>query len=557
MNRPRPSVLQLFDPLSTRDAHSPESDKENTLPDSDFFPHVKHPSPVRLTRRLVEVGDVTVDFHDLGDEDDVDEEDDNEGEDEGEDDTIGPGLPPSPRTPLGDVTFDRELTPMRSKMYRRKPPASEVVVSNSSPDDYAFASVINEVSASGATFGGSHAAPAVVVCSPDASPSSSNGDAADTLSTSLATLSLATPTGSLIADTTLVFPTPSEASTSLLVPTTQPLQLSMPSFNPDRSSADLHSSFALHMDMTSAESSFDLLNDKISFLDHGDEESYYLEGGLVLISQENSKENGTSSTESGIHTELSPVIAPAGPPSPSGPPSPPLPEIPQETLNTAGPSISPTIPLQPLTMPSVAPVFVAPPAKQTTPALSTSLPEPPTLVPALKIVKRQRPDAATGSETAVGTYDGAQSANPPVSVPGRATRIASSIVVRYGTEGQGPMRVPISSSDKDKSATTTKYHKPTPGTTLSGPRRVPAPTQAPPPPPPPAKIPSQLVQATSGLGLKRPLRVVPPNGSASASSLPRAVGGTNNASGVSRLPMPSKSKIGTISGTGIARRKIL
>jgi hypothetical protein len=275
MNRPRPSVLQLFDPLSTRDVHSPDSDKENSLPDDFFLQiHVKHPSPVRLTRRLVEVGDITVD--DRADHSDSDGEGGDEEEDE--DDTIGPYPAPTPRTPLGEVTFDREVTPMRSKMYRRKANISPRVTSNPAPDDYAFASVINAVNASAF-----HAPPSVVISSPDESPSSSNGDS-DILSTSIATLSLATPTGSLIADTTLAFPTPSEASTSLL-PIAQPPS-SMTSCSEDYSSTDPHSSFALHMDTNPAETSFDLLNDKISFLGHSDEESYYMEGGLVSILEE-------------------------------------------------------------------------------------------------------------------------------------------------------------------------------------------------------------------------------------------------------------------------------
>lgn len=293
-NHPRPSILQLFDPLSSRDTHSPESDKENTLPDSDFFPqtYVKHPSPVRLTRRLVEVGDVTVVELEVtaGDGDDLDEE----AEEDGEEDTVGPRPLFTPRTPLGDVTFDRERTPMRSKMYRRKANPPVATVLDDVPGDYAFASVMTAVNAPGTTFGGSKVTPSVVISSAEESPSSSIGDA-DTLSTSLATLSLPTPTGSLIADTTIAFPTPSEASASLLVPVAQgpPPTASMVSFDMDRSSADLQSSFVLHMNMSSAETSFDLLNDKISFFGPGDEESFDMGGALGSVSEEGGKENGS------------------------------------------------------------------------------------------------------------------------------------------------------------------------------------------------------------------------------------------------------------------------
>ncbi|KAJ7446399.1 hypothetical protein B0H11DRAFT_377224 [Mycena galericulata] len=294
MNRPRPSILQLFDPLSSRDTNSPESDKENTVPDSEFFPQtfVKHPSPVRLTRRLIEVGDATV-LEATGEEGSVCGEEMKEDEE----DTVGPHPLSSPRTPLGDVTFDRERTPMRSKMYRRKANPTTTAILDGAPDDYAFASVIDAVNASGATFDASTVAPSVVISSAEDSPSSSVGDT-DTLSTSVATLSLATPTGSLIADTIMTFPTPSEPSTSLLVPVAQPPHqaTSIASFDMDRSSTDLQSSFALHMNMDSADSSFDLLNDRISFLGHGDEESFDTGAVGNATSEEGSKDNDTSAT---------------------------------------------------------------------------------------------------------------------------------------------------------------------------------------------------------------------------------------------------------------------
>ncbi|KAJ7103280.1 hypothetical protein B0H15DRAFT_204752 [Mycena belliarum] len=307
-SRPRPSVLELFDPLS-RDTHSPESDKENILPDSgfdyDFLPPVavKHPSPVRLTRRLVEVGDVTVDSSvlergDAGERSGLQEDDDDDDDDTT--DTVTVVLPPTPRTPLGDVTFDRERTPMRSKMYRRNlPGASVAAAAGSKPASSASDGcpvLINAVNTTvGPSLDATAATPSVVISCPDESPSSDS----DALSTSLATLALATPTGSLIGDTTLAFPTPSpsEASTSLVVPRPQ-APPPMAQLDPDTSSAeadaDLHASFALHMSLDAAETSFDLLNDKISFLAHN-EESYYFDGGLESIldlEQENANESG-------------------------------------------------------------------------------------------------------------------------------------------------------------------------------------------------------------------------------------------------------------------------
>jgi hypothetical protein len=223
------------------------------------------------------------------------------------------------------------------------------------------------------------------------------------------------------------------------------------------------------------------------------------------------------------------------------------------------PHASSPVPLGPSFIPPAAPVFVAPPATQISaiPVLSTSLPDPPALVTALKIMKRKRPDPATASGTpglpveALDSVDDGQSSSPPTVV--RTTPVASTIqsVGRFAAEGQGPMRVPNPSSDREKVGATGKYHKPI-GTTLAGPRRVPLPIQAPAAAAPPAKAPSYGAQSTSGPGLKRPLRLVPPNGS--ASSVPRAVVGTTKPSG-SRLPMP-KSKIATRVGTGIPRRMI-
>ncbi|KAJ7751228.1 hypothetical protein DFH07DRAFT_826593 [Mycena maculata] len=573
MNHPRPSILQLFDPLSSRDIHSPESDKENTLPDSDFFPqtYVKHPSPVRLTRRLVEVGDVTVvEFEVAGGEGDrhqaVEEE---EGEGEGdENDTVGLRSLPSPRTPLGDVTFDRERTPMRSKMYRRKANPTTSAGSDAVPDDFAFASVSNAVNASGAAFGGPSAAPSVVISAAEDSPSSSVGDT-DALSTSLATLSLSTPTGSLIADTTMAFPTPSEASTSLLVPVAQPLPppASIASFDIDRSSADLHSSFALHMNMNS-ESSFDLLNDKISFFGQGCEESFDM-GGLGLISEE-SNENDTHSPladhsnntqrEMGhLSVTVDSTTKETIRQSPSSPGSPlQVSDTLQESVDQHPDTFSAT-PFQPPIMPSLNPVFVPPPASQSPPipVLSTSFPEPPTFVPALKIVKRKRlerksvPKAADLPGATSLLPDTVPAPEPPAPSTSSAARMAPSSVGRYVTEGPGPWRVPISTSGKEKAAVTAG--KPTAAVPVSGPRRVPLPNQAPAPAPAPApvppKAPSQVAQAA---GLKRPLRVVPPNGS--TSGLPRAVGGISSGS---RLPMP-KSKIAgaTGGGIGLPRRRV-
>ncbi|KAK7064013.1 J domain-containing protein [Favolaschia claudopus] len=545
MSRPRQSVLQLFDPLSTRDAPSPDSDKENSSPVAYLYPQycIPHPNTVvRLTRRLVDIGETTI----LEEEEEqaVDEQGDVNEVDEHENDTVtGPNRPPSPRTPLADVTFDRERTPMRSKMYKRKAAPAEAVVPN------AVAHVIHEAITEGdATL----AVPSVMISAPEENLSGST----DSSSTSLATLPLATPTCSLLMDTAIALPTPSEASSSLLI--------SMPPFssqtaalvNLDYSSGDLQTSFALHMNMN-AETSFDLLNDRISFLGLGDEASF-----------DTGKDSGPVSQQEEIDGERLVFIDPLpGTPGPSSSRSnsPPNPRpVPNQSPDTAQPTDAPVTPVQPsVEQPSFPPVFVAPAVRRISPVpvLSTSLPEPPALVPALKIVKRKRPGTTVAPQATVRT---STVENHLSSRPGRvvATKEAATSVVpmkapalgRYVTEGPGPWRVPIVSSDEEKKASApVNSRKPVARSAPSGPRRVPldsstpsssiTPTAAVPTAPKAKALSSEPVTA-----LKRPLRMVPPN--APASGLLRVASG-------SRLPMP-KSKIPPpTAGTGLPRKRVV
>ncbi|KAJ7293080.1 hypothetical protein C8J57DRAFT_1268067 [Mycena rebaudengoi] len=552
---PRPSVLELFDPLSGRDANSPESDKENSLP--DFFTQscLKQQSPVRLTRRLVEVGDVTAEF----DEGDSDEADEVEGGDD-EDDTVGWYPPSTPRTPLADIAFDRELTPMRSKMYRRNAVAS-ITAAPTSPN-----SAINTADGSGGIPGSSHIAPSVIVCSPDESPTNSLGEA-DALSASLATLSLATPTGSLITDTTMAFPTPSEASYSLHVPTLQPHSTSTPQYM-DRSSVDLQSSFALHLH--SPEISFDLLNDRISFLGLG--ESFDMESGLESITEEEevtANEPDFLKLDNATNSHLFPAnIAPAEEQEILPNSRPAVSTHSEVSLETSSPVRTPS-PLTPCVSspptPPRAPVFVPELVpSQLLPSPPSSAPEPPPLVPALKIAKRKHLETTAIPNTLSTTHAKAQSLLPsdptplpdaPVATrsgPVRIVPVATSVTSRMGTT-DGPRRVPILSGEKEKPASSTGSQKP--ANTVSGPRRVPlcpasAPAPAPAPAPVPMKAPSQIPAAS---GLKRLSRLVPP--SASISGLPRAIGGTVSSSS-SRLPMPKAKATGS-GGTGLPRRRVL
>ncbi|KAJ7017479.1 hypothetical protein C8F04DRAFT_1279344 [Mycena alexandri] len=99
----------------------------------------------------------------------------------------------------------------------------------------------------------------------------------------------------------MAFPTPSEASPLLLLPIMPPPiveSASTTSFNFDRSSADLQTSFALHMNMNSDDTSFDLLNDRISFLGLEVEET-----GISLLAQSGERLVEPSLVVSPVDTE--------------------------------------------------------------------------------------------------------------------------------------------------------------------------------------------------------------------------------------------------------------
>jgi hypothetical protein len=304
--RPRLSVLTLFDPLSSS-SDSPDSDKENDCGDSSFF----HPhdfskqvfSPVhRLRRRLVDVGDLTVEEPDITHIQDLIEEE-LEAEihqsvalEEDENATLTfrdmakaatpkwsgkhaarkgtPNALSTPRTPLADIIPRDEITPLGRKKTFKRPIAASV------PD----ASPLNVV----------HTAenvPTLVIHDIDNTPGDppfstfvsrteilSSGNETTTrytspnpMGTSTATLDLPTSTGPLISDT----PIPLFTSTSSLEPSHAsrgPSPLSESRLRPNahvsectnRHSVDLHASFQLHL--SSSDTTFDLLNDKVSFL---------------------------------------------------------------------------------------------------------------------------------------------------------------------------------------------------------------------------------------------------------------------------------------------------
>ena len=320
MSKPRNSILHLFDPLaSPSNAPSPDSDKENSSPTRfNFFGlthHRSHSSPVKLTRRLVDVGDITVQDHSphlfLTDDD----EHDVLNNDENNSSTLSSSViatprpqltsnvlttPPnaSPRTPFAELPLEHDISPVaRSKTYRRSPlPLSSL----SDPEHVTpppqisstILSVIDEVNTSGTSFASPSPASRLLPLPQDTdnftlTQETLPGDlvtpqivvsSADSLSNSVATLNLETPSGSLLTDTLRPFdntpPSPPSEDPSQLVPNLRPTVLNVSSHNASRHSIDLYSCFQLHLQ--SDEASFDLLNDRISFFAPGSDAESFL-----------------------------------------------------------------------------------------------------------------------------------------------------------------------------------------------------------------------------------------------------------------------------------------
>ncbi|KAF5323430.1 hypothetical protein D9611_005731 [Ephemerocybe angulata] len=305
MTRPRQSLLSLFDPLASlqdpstpprNDSPGSESDKENENPPprtdltlTTFFnrtykPHHSALKPIR--RRLIDVGDVTVDNIDPWASDEESDETpvpDLDGLDDNENDTLTfrkmaeaatpkwtatkastfkTPSPTAPRTPLSELTFDQDATPMakpnkrpplslRSKLAQVESPQLQITVSHASPQRRP-AEIARE-SNPGEPTG----------TSPGLSVS------ANPLVNSVSSIHLpsASVSGPHILDT--VFTPSSSISDEPLFSSNmiahgrlRPHPPSTSSLDTSRYSIDLQSSFQLHLN---DESNFDLLNDKVSF----------------------------------------------------------------------------------------------------------------------------------------------------------------------------------------------------------------------------------------------------------------------------------------------------
>ena len=312
-HRPRPSILSLFDPLAF------SSNKENDfVGETSFF----HTSDTRNEpqqrvhipkRRLIDVGDMTLDAPDMldlfVDQDDLEHEiNQSVAEEEDDNETLTfkemakaatpkwsgrhvtsfatPKSSPTPRTPLAEIPLKDETTPMARKKPFRRPIQVESKISRVEPeatlaDTHGVASPESSEKSERTTIR-SISTPSIEISTDEATPEGK--PAMEGLGSSVCTLNLPTPSDhdALIADTSMphiVSPPSPHTSPNLLPPPThtrlRPASNSraIPSTS-SRYSVDLQSSFQLHL--SSSESTFDLLNEKISFFSSKDDNDSFL-----------------------------------------------------------------------------------------------------------------------------------------------------------------------------------------------------------------------------------------------------------------------------------------
>jgi hypothetical protein len=297
--RPRISVLSLFDPLSSSD--SADSDKENNCGDTSFFHTYGFSqqiySPVyRLRRRLIDVGDMTVEEPDIRDliEEELEaeinqtvtlEEDENatltfrdmakaatpkwSGKRAGRKGT--PNRLSTPRTPLAEIVTRGEITPVGRKKIFKRPPANPIPASSPLNLVHTVEGIPTLVIHDFDNMSGNPPFEPPIVTDRGDNETTEKSTSSSSMGASTATLELPTPRGTLISDT----PIPLFVSSSSSEPnhgSHAPFPLTESRLRPNarvsestnRHSVDLHASFQLHL--SSSETTFDLLNDKISFL---------------------------------------------------------------------------------------------------------------------------------------------------------------------------------------------------------------------------------------------------------------------------------------------------
>ena len=291
ISRPRPSILSLFDPLSSEldRATSSDSDKENDT--YDFFKPAGTPKHIYVSSRtlkcrLVDVGDITVEHPDMNAllYDELEQEisyivDDDENDTLTFRDMAKAATPKwtsrqatilempkvsSPRTPLSEISLKDELTPLA----RKKPYKRQLVPTSSNRSESAcllFPPYISSGSSSSRP--PSYTEVPEVRVNDESLPQTSSSPA-----NSLADSPESTPAEMLVTRTlqsSLLAPAPCSAQ-----PRTRHLSPPSPPDNANRYSVDLKTSFQIHF--PSHDATFDLLKDQIPFFGSGNEFDSYL-----------------------------------------------------------------------------------------------------------------------------------------------------------------------------------------------------------------------------------------------------------------------------------------
>jgi hypothetical protein len=226
MNRPRHSLLFLFDPLAAPETplRDEESDKENSTPFSALFTRSNDHNPstpvVPLRKRLVDVGDATLDDTSILDLLTEEQEPLSASVT-----CVETPVPPfQRRTPLARLPLgDANSTPV----VRFKPHSSPLLLSQVTPN-------ANEINT-----------PEILVSSCHSVDHQQSQHTID-------------------SDSSLTLPRPPEADSPFQGDTESSTRLRAPSMASHRLSIDLHAAFQMHFQ---SNSSFDLLNDKISLIE--------------------------------------------------------------------------------------------------------------------------------------------------------------------------------------------------------------------------------------------------------------------------------------------------
>ncbi|KAF9269996.1 hypothetical protein L218DRAFT_982684 [Marasmius fiardii PR-910] len=455
MNRPRFSILEQFDPLLSKEQepttptildsdHEDElsdPEKENTAPESSssditlctFFtkgPKQPYSTPVKLTKRLIDVGDMTV--ASAGDGEDGDLEGENQGTADDNDEELSLPMTPrtwtlkrtpnSPRTPLAEISIRGvPAAPLHRATSRAhhdsSPQLSEEVLKSLPPPNSSLSLVINTVNSTGTAFGKIQPTTSTIALS------ASVGNGHPIPPPHAPKIQVYSPEEDLTKSESLLNKVPApfdmaelnrnDADTSndtslLTPPIPRTNHVNTSSDDPIRQSLDLHASFQLHLQ--SPESSFDLLNDKISFLDGNsrmlpsfalEDDSDEYEGRIQDsdISEGNASVTPTNSlTPEKLSTPSEITFPEAEPNSPSDSPVSPTTMLPSmtkaeppsetmspeksETPSSARPEESEAATLLP-------PIVAERGAVLSTPGYRNSVPYVPP-VPALRIIKRTK-----------------------------------------------------------------------------------------------------------------------------------------------------------------------